>query len=332
MTLRHFCTYFDHRYLVQGLALYRSLAATCPEFTLWVLALDTAAELSLADAALPHLRVVPLGTLENFDPELHACRNTRSLVEYYFTCSPCLPRYLLQHEPSIQAITYLDSDLFFYSSPEPLFDELDGSSVGIVPHRFSPRAAQSHARFGRYNVGWLSFFRNDAGLACLAWWRERCIEWCRDQPEPERYADQKYLDQFEQLFADVHVIAHPGANLAPWNVARHVIGLESNNPNVDGQPLVFFHFQGLRRLAGPIYDSNLGGYGAHLTPVLRERVFRPYLHALREAEAITRAISAPQSNSSGIRRRAGGLEGLRYTAGRALRAIKAAITGNLVWR
>lgn len=330
MTHRHFCTYFDHRYLVQGLALYNSLRANCEEFTLWVLALDVEAEIGLDRIDLPHLRVVSLAALEEFDTDLRACRSTRTLVEYYFTCSPCLPRYLLQHEPGMPGITYLDSDLFFFTSPEPLFAELVGSSVGIVPHRFSPRAARSHARFGHYNVGWLTFFRNAEGVACLEWWRERCIEWCYDRPEPDRYADQKYLEGFESRFAGVHVIRNSGANLAPWNVANHAITLHGEIPCADGSPLVFFHFQGLRALAGGFYDSNLASYGAHLTPVLRSHVFRPYLHALRSAQTAARAADAIIRDSSRIRRNAKGLKGLRYALGRAARAAKAAITRNVV--
>lgn len=331
MTRRHFCTYFDHRYLIQGLALYRSLSATCPDFMLWVLALDEEAETALSRANLSNISVVPLADLEKFDPDLAARKSERSLVEYYFTCSPCLPRYLLQMNPTMESVTYLDSDLFFFSSPEPIFAELSGFSVGIIAHRFSPRSAKSHARYGIYNVGWLTFVRSDDGSACLEWWRARCIEWCFDRLDGERYADQKYLDQFERLFHGIHAITHPGANLAPWNVANYTVSLDGSVAEVDRMPLIFFHFQGLRRISENIYDSNLGGYGARLTPVLSNNVFRPYLLALREAEDFARTIDALPAAGTAIRRRATGLQGFRYAAGRAVRTIKAAITHNLVY-
>ena len=38
--MNHFCTYFDRGFLIQGLALWRSLAAHDPMANLWVLALD----------------------------------------------------------------------------------------------------------------------------------------------------------------------------------------------------------------------------------------------------------------------------------------------------
>ena len=328
-THRHFCTYFDHRYLAQGLALHTSLSATCGSFTLWVLALSDEAEQMLASARLDNLRVVPLSTLENFDPELRASRATRSLVEYYFTCSPCFPRYLLRTQDDIHEVTYLDSDLYFFSDPQRVFDEIGDASVAITPHRFTPASAPTHAQHGIYNVGWLTF-RDDAnGRDCLEWWRERCVEWCFDRVEADRYADQKYLDRFPTLFKGVHAITHPGANLAPWNIGGCNIEWRDDTVRVDGRELVFFHFQGLRRLFDGCYDSNLTGYGARLTPASRDHIYRPYLHTLIRSEAIASTLGTA-ADTSRIRRRARGLAGLRFAAGRAWRALRAALAGNLV--
>jgi len=328
---RHFCTYFDHRYLARGLALHASLANVCRnDFTLWVLALDEQAAQFLERADIAGLRVLPLAALEAFDPELHASRADRSLVEFYFTCSPCLPRYLFARHPEIASVTYLDSDLFFFSDPEVLFDEIGPAAVAITPHRFSAAAARSHAKFGAYNVGWLTF-RNDAdGRACLEWWRARCLEWCFDRVEADRYADQKYLDRFASLFAGVHAIAHPGANLAPWNVASYRVAVDAGHVQVDGRALVFFHFQGLRRIAGHVYDSNLTGYGARLNDAVRDHVFRPYLATLEQAESRVVSDAGMSGVSASLRRRAPGLRGLRFAAGRAARALASAAAGNLV--
>ena len=331
MAHRHFCTYFDHRYLARGLALHDSLAATCGEFTLWVLALSVEAERLLESIKPPNVRVIPLQALLAHDRELAAARPTRSLVEFYFTCSPCLPRYVLQTAPGIDAVTYLDSDLFFFASPEQVFREIGPASVAITPHRLAGRAARTHARFGRYNVGWLTFRNDTHGTACLDWWRDRCIEWCHDWPEPHRYADQKYLDQFEERFEGVHVIRHPGANLAPWNVGGVHVAPAGDSVSVDGESLVFFHFQGLRRLGRHWYDSTLGGYGARLSPLLRERVFRPYIASLENAERRVAAAAPALAAGAGpgVRRRAG-VAGMRAAAGRALRTLRAAVHGNLV--
>lgn len=327
MTHRHYCTYFDHRYLPLGLALHESLMHHGGDFTLWVLALDHECTGFLLAAALPNVRVVPLSNLEAYDSELKAVESTRSRVEYYFTCSPCLPRYLM-HVHGVDAITYLDSDLWFFSSPEAVFDEIGGNSVAIIPHRFTGKAAVSHAKHGHYNVGWLTFHADAGGTACLEWWRARCIEWCFDRVEADRYADQKYLDRFPELFDSVVNITHPGANLAPWNVAAAEVSLHDGQPFVDGRALVFFHFQGLRELSPGVYDSNLTSYGARMTPALRDGVFVPYIAALRRAEALIAPRLPKVIGAPGLRR--SGLNKWRLLASRTYRTWRARLAGNLI--
>ncbi len=327
MTHRHYCTYFDQRYLPLGLALHASLLQYGDEFTLWVLALDEITAGFLETIGSPSIQVVRLAQLEAFDPALKAIESTRSRVEYYFTCSPCLPRYVMANK-DVNEITYLDSDLWFFASPERVFDELAGASIAIVPHRYSGSAARTHVKFGLYNVGWLTFRDDVNGSACLEWWRSKCIEWCYDRVEPERYADQKYLDYFEGRFHGVHAIAHPGANLAPWNVAGHVVARGENGVLVDDRQLVFFHFQGLRQITPRTYDSNLASYGARMTPDLRHGVFEPYLMALQEAEDFVAARLLSWGGTRSLRR--AGLHRLHLHMSNAWRTFRARVSGVLV--
>ena len=138
-------------------------------------------------------------------------------MEYYFTLTPSLPLYIFNHFGEVDLITYLDSDLYFFSDPKPIYDEIRTSSIAIIGHRFSSNLRHLDER-GVYNVGWMSFRRDKNALDCLEWYRERCIEWCYDRVEEYRYADQKYLDKFPKLFNEVHIIQCKGANLAPWNI------------------------------------------------------------------------------------------------------------------
>lgn len=302
--VQHFCTYFDHRYLATGLALHESLLRHAPDSVLWVLCLSSECEATLRAANLPGMQLLSLESLERGDPDLAAVRSGRSLIEYYFTCSPCLPRYLFQVHPEIDSITYLDADLYFFSSPTALFDELADAEVGITPHRFPCHRASRLLMYGQYNVGWLTFCRSETALACLDWWRERCLEWCFDRVEPGRFADQKYLDQFSELFPRVHAISHRGANLGPWNVEDARLELRSDGLHVDGVPLVFFHFQGLKELRPRLYDTNLDDYGARLTCELERHVYRPYLDALSR-------MQVNMGSSSSMFRRVQGLRGPR---------------------
>lgn len=277
---RAYCTYFDVNYLSRGLALYESLRATSPDFTLDVLCLDDETSTRLAARRLPGVRLTPLTELEAADPELVATRDTRSKVEYIFTAGPAFLRYLFGQHPSLELLTYLDADLYFFSSPEPLYaeaDEADAATV-IVGHRF-PARLRHLEETGIYNVAWVSFRRDADGLACLDYWRSACIDWCYDRVEAGRYADQKYLDQFPERFARVHELKHTGADAAPWNLSTAPLREVDGRFFAGDAPLVFFHFQGLKMPWPWLVDLHLAPYGEKATPAVR-RMYGRYLARL----------------------------------------------------
>jgi hypothetical protein len=278
----YLCTYFDHRYLPRGLALYWSIRRYFSSFELWVLCMDDTCYDALSRMGLPHVRLIALQDLEAYDPELLNAKKNRSRIEYYFTCTPSLPLYILENRPEADHIVYLDADVFFFSDPVPMYDEIDDSSIAIVAHRFPPELHALEA-MGLYNVGWLFFKRDRNSESCLRWWRERCIEWCYDWREADRYADQKYLDQWPDLFPGVIALRHKGANLAPWNIANYRIRADGRGVWVDDQPLVFFHFHLLRKITGWMYHTNLRHYGVGASRTIRGRVYGPYVRALSRA-------------------------------------------------
>ena len=303
----HYATYCDHRYLPRALVLLQSLREHSPPFTLWCLALspECATALERLDAA--EVRVVPLESLELADKPLLATKKSRTKAEYFFTLTSCWCEYLLGGHPEIDLLTYLDSDLCFYSSPQPLFDELGSASIGIIEHR-SMKPWRVENKYGRFNVGWLSFRNDAAGRSCLRRWREQCLDWCHDRIEPTRYADQKYLDEWPSLYASLRIFGHPGVNLAPWNVAGHRLGIGPAGITVDDQPLVFFHFASVKPLSGGIVDLGLAAYGVSFAKRrwLRDHLYRDYLFQLRAAAA----ASVPTSDSAAFAR-TGRQEGLR---------------------
>jgi hypothetical protein len=278
-----FCTYFDIRYLSRGLALYQSLRRYCPSFRIWILCTDSETYEALAKLKLPEIQPIALNEFERGDEALLHAKQNRSLLEYYFTCTPSLPLFILGNYPQVNLITYLDADLFFYSDPSPLFGEMGVHSVAIMGHRFSERLQHLHA-LGIYNVGWLSFRRDEHARQCLLWWRERCNEWCCDQADGGRFADQKYLDDWPTRFTGVTVLLHKGANLAPWNLANYQLKLKAKQLWVEDQPLIFFHFHSLRRVTERLFDSNLAHYRVALSPLVRREIYNRYLQMLQEIE------------------------------------------------
>jgi len=171
-------------------------------------------------------------------------KQTRSTIEYYFTCSPFLPGYLLRTFHEIEIITYLDADLYFFARPDAIYAELSDGSILIVEHRFGRHLWTTGRMVFTTLASWLQEGR--AHRRVLRWWQSRCLEWCFDRREPGRFADQKYLDDWPTRFEGVVVLRNPGAGLAPWNWMNYRLVVRNSEATVDGQPLIFYHFHGVR--------------------------------------------------------------------------------------
>jgi len=322
-----YCTYFDSGYLSRGLALIASLREHGDEADVWVLALDQAAADYLEAAGLPGVHVLTAADLEASRPDLAAVKGTRSRMEYYFTMTPLLVQAVQERTPAGTTVIYLDSDLYFFDDPGLALEALGDGSVGIIPHRYRPALERRLAKYGTYNVGWVAFRDDEQGRACAAWWGDRTIEWCRDTPSEGRYADQGYLDRFPELFDGVVSIQPLGLNLAPWNTAGHRIAQTGVGVTVDGQPVVFFHFNGLRQVGRWWITSQLV-YGAPMGRALREGVYAPYVRALEEQDALVAA--SPLVPARAVATRGTGIRGLAFRGMRAVLNTIAKLTGNAV--
>jgi hypothetical protein len=287
---RLFCTYFDQRYLARGVALHQSLRQHCPISRLWILCLDEMCFRVLRELALEAVSLIRLEQVEDHFPELTTAKQNRSLIEYYFTCTPCLPSYLFDREIGDEWLTYLDSDLYFYGSPEEVYAEMEGKSIAITPHRWTPDLIHME-RFGIYNIGWVSFRGDMRGRVCLDWYRDQCIEWCYDRPEDGRCGDQKYLDDWPSRFPGTVVIRHPGCNLASWNVDNYEIRRDGPSFSVSGAELVCFHFHGLTFPSPRAAEYRLQLGPHHLRPSAPVRdICERYLNAVALAERQVESI------------------------------------------
>ncbi len=271
-----YCTYFDSNYFLRGLALFHSLRQYQPHAVLWVLCLDDATFANITRLAYPGLKGIHQRELEAEDPELFALKPQRTKVEYYWSSGPSWLLYVLRNNPDAPGVIYLDGDLFLFAPLTPIYQELENASILIHEHRFTNDSESLSATQGRFNVGVVAFRRDSSGMACLKWWRERCIEWCFMRNEPGLFGDQKYLDQFPILFQNVHVLSHVGVGVASWNVGSHRIHFRNDTAMVDELPLVIYHFQGIHVL-NPSVILNFGT--RRITPGLR-RIFSLYTRAI----------------------------------------------------
>lgn len=249
---RYFCTLFDKNYLLKGVVMIRTLLRFCPHGRIVVVCMDDETHTVLGKLAIAGVDLLTLAQVEN--EELLRVKPGRSIAEYCWTLTASICWHILETRPEIDLITYLDADLMFYSDIEPLFDEIGDKAVAIIEHRFMPRLAHLEA-YGRYNVEWVSFRRNDTGLRCLKTWRDQCIEWCFARLEDGRLGDQKYLDSWPADYpGQVVVLQHKGAGLAPWNFSNHQYRQAGSQILVDDSPLIFYHFHQFQLLTNGGYS------------------------------------------------------------------------------
>lgn len=265
--MTNFCTLFDHNYLSRGMALYQSLQEQCSDsFTLHILATDDVAVDWLNKQGYKNVVVQSLNDIKEMYPVLNRLQEERTRAEFSWTLSSFSIQFFLK-KFNLESVTYLDADMYFYADPQILFDELDGESVIITPHNYTPRYDQSETS-GRYCVQFMYFKNDDGGNKVLEWWRNACEECCCGTPTDGKFGDQKYLDDWLSRFPGiVHEEKHMGCGIAPWNVQQFDILEEDGKLFVQNKitkvkdRMVFYHFHGLREYwdkKQQVWDLNKG--------------------------------------------------------------------------
>jgi hypothetical protein len=269
-----FCTIIDKYFLFKGLTLYSSLQKHCKHFRLYVLCMDEIVYGLLSRMDLPGLELIKLEEIE--DERLLSVKSNRTTAEYCWTCKPYLCLHVLQQRMA-DSVVYLDADLFFFSDPYPMYEEIADSSIAIIKHRFPVEAYTK--KVGRFNSGFVCFRRDKEGLQCLGEWQEDVIEWCFNRFEENRSGDQFYLNKWPARFNHLLSIKHPGVNVAPWNVKYSKVEEKDGQLYVNDEPLIFYHFQSFHLLSENRYREVLGYFMPHRTKKL---IYKPYVEALLE--------------------------------------------------
>ena len=251
---RYFCTYFDRNYFAKGLALIQSLTSIHGNnYTIFVVCMDELTRTLLNKINLPTVTTVPVHEIEENDKKLLEAKSNRSIVEYLWTTTSTIILRIIERNPKIDILTYVDADLYFYSSTASMYEELSTKSVLIHEHRFPPHL-KAQEQYGKFNVGLLCFRNDQAGLEVLNWWRDRCIEWCYARVEDGKYGDQRYLDDWPTRFPCVCPTKNIGLGVAPWNTNQYQFKTNDlGQACVDNSPIVFYHFHSFTIINPALY-------------------------------------------------------------------------------
>jgi hypothetical protein len=254
-----YTTAFDKGYLTRGIAMIESLLSFQDDARISVLCLDL--ETRLAVQAIQTTVDISIIHLSDLGDELiRKIRSDREYREFCWTLGALLCDFHLRMNE--KEVVYLDADILFFNSPEILLHEARSGDVAAIKHRF-PSRLQNYEMNGMFNVQWVYFSNSAVGRKAAARWAEQCVDSCSYQPEIGIVGDQKYLDEWPDLYPTFVEILTPGAGIAPWNHETFGPFYGDKGWKVKGNSdLIFYHFHGLKilssgdvQLAGPIYSD-----------------------------------------------------------------------------
>jgi hypothetical protein len=278
---KYFCTIITAKYLIRGLAFYNSLKTHARDFHLWIYCVDETSYHILNKMKLENVTLLPLAVLE--DADIKRCKKSRKINEFCWTLKAPLVQYVLSNY-DVDYVIYCDADIFFFEDPSIVLKNWVGYYFYICTQRDDPEFERIH---GRLQAGFIGFKKEKESLRILEWWRQKCIEWCLDEPQPEleRWGDQKYLDKVPLQFVGIMIENNLGINAAPWNIVlnNHFMVHNLNGKvYVANDMLIFYHF-------GSMVFYNESEYDLwKLKPTdfndsVINNIYVPYLNAVKDA-------------------------------------------------
>jgi len=241
-------TIVSNNYLSYARTLIESLGKSNPSFERFICLVDVPEDGLAAEGGA---RIVMASTIGM--PHFSDMAFRYDVMELNTAAKPFMFRWLLEDQGFDRAI-YLDPDIFVYrplSEVEALLDA--GASGVLTPHVLKPLEGGGKPddhdilQSGVYNLGFAAMTRQQEALDFLAWWGRRLSFQCYSDVANNLFTDQRWCDFAPSFMPDLALLRHPGYNIAYWNLAQRRVEIgPDGSATVNGEPLIFFHYSGLR--------------------------------------------------------------------------------------
>ena len=178
-----------------------------------------------------------------------------SITELNTAVKPFYFKYFFNSILQINSIIYLDPDILIYQPFTEVDEVLGGSEIVITPHFTTPinddkiLAENDFLNSGLFNLGFLALKKGEESQKLLEWWAKRLETKAYINLAKGMFTDQIWINFAPLFFNKVHILLHPGYNMAYWNLhERHLIGGNKVSKENSSYSLVFFHFSGYNPL------------------------------------------------------------------------------------
>jgi hypothetical protein len=266
-----YCTIITANYFFYAKALFDSIKKYDSNLNFQVLVVGDFEE----DLIYNGIEVIKLDLLKScFQQDYNSIKHYEvdEASKLRWALKPLFLKYLLLKRKFDKAL-FLDPDLYFYSNPLFLFDDLNDKDVIITPHWRSKDPVLDPDNFnwlftgGLFNAGFFGCNANSINI--LDWWLKACSY--KMEKADGFYVDQVYLNLMPIYFSgQVEILQHKGCNVATWNIIECERSIVGNAVLINKEyPIVFIHYTN-----GTINLIN-NGTDALLKPYLKE-----YKHAL----------------------------------------------------
>jgi hypothetical protein len=243
-----FATIASGNYLAYVTVLRDSLARHAPEASFELLVVDR--RTPELDAAIARLGLHATYAHELGLADFEHIAFKFDVVELNTALKPTFLKRLLAagHERAV----YLDPDIRVFSAPTPVLEALDTHQIVLTPHAMTPvldgqRPSDiDYLRVGSYNLGFVAVRSGPDAHGFLDWWERRCLGLGFNDFTYGVFVDQKWVDLAPSYFASVRILRHPGCNVAYWNLHERSVARSGEGWTVNGEPLAFFHFSGVK--------------------------------------------------------------------------------------
>ena len=190
---------------------------------------------------------------------MYKINSSRELINQIVTARPVFIKYLFKKR--VKSIFLIDSDIFFYSNPIKLEKFNNNLSIAFAEHNYASKPQEKIKLYGRYNGGYVYIKSDKYGNFFLNDWINLCKKWCKFEPENNKFADQKYLENLYTKYQNhISIINNPGVNAAPWNIKNVKFIKNKNIIYANKKQLIFFHYHGVRKLTKNIYTLGTSNY------------------------------------------------------------------------